>query len=327
MTGFNILRRFPPRFCEAAFAIALIGASASPGLAQGTVAPPAKVESAPLAPPPGTPAAPPAGSLSVTPAPPQTGPAASALPAPPSPNIPAQATTPPPSGLPAPASPSPVPPSSVPPAVVAPPVTTQTPPSSGAIPVDPALPPSAQPPVALPTPGIQQPGGQLAPSVTIAPRDLSNEPDLAELVIEPRPVLILRGESDNEEAFANLQNALFRLNEEAKKAGIIVAGRPFAVIDLTDEKRFKFEAMLPIENTAQTPPVPGLRFGQSPSGPAIRFKYSGAYEDDSYVYESIEAYVEERDIKARPYAIEEFLTDPKDASDASLQMFIYYLKE
>ena len=278
----------------------LAGATPVPAFAQGTIAPPSRIESAPLAPPPGAP--PPPASI----------PAPSTAPAPvPAPNAPAQATTP----LPA-----------------QPPVATQTPPiqpppPAGAAPVDPALPPQAQPPVALPTPNIQQPGGQLAPSISIAPRDLSNEPDLAELVIEPRPVLILAGESSNDEAFANLQNALFRLNEEAKKAGIIIAGRPFAVIDLTDEKRFRFEAMLPIENTAQTPPVPGLRFGQSPSGPAIRFKYSGAYEDDSYVYESIEAYVEERDIKARPYAIEEFLTDPKDAADASLQMFIYYLKE
>jgi len=174
---------------------------------------------------------------------------------------------------------------------------------------------------------VPQPGGQLPASAGIVPRDFTNEPDLTELVIEPRAVLILDGDASNEEAFATLQKALVRLGEEARKAGIVITGRPFAVIDLTDEKRFKFQAMLPIENTAQTPPVPGLHFGQSPSGPAIRFKYQGAYEDDGYVYESIEAYLEERDIKAKPFSIEEFLTDPKDAADASLQMFIYYLKD
>ena len=140
-------------------------------------------------------------------------------------------------------------------------------------------------------------------------------------------MLILSGDAANEDGFPTLLAAFKRLSEEARKAGVVILGRPFATIDLTDEKRYKFEAMLPVENTATTPPVPGLRFGQSPSGQAIRFKYSGAYEDNTYVYESIEAYIEERGIQARPYAIEEFLTDPSDASDASLQMFIYYLKE
>ena len=284
--------------------------NAIPAGAQGTVAPPAKIEAAPLAPPPGVPSPPPVPPTAA-PTPP-TGSTATAPPATPAPPVVTQSPVTPTAPLQTPPVQSPA---------------LQTPPVAGAAPIDPALPPSAPPPVALPTPGIQQPGGQLAPSASIAPRDLSAEPDLAELVIEPRPVLILSAESSNEEAFVTLQNALARLNEEARKAGIIVTGRPFAVIDLTDEKRFKFEAMLPIENTAQTPPVPGLRFGQSPSGQAIRFKYSGAYEDDTYVYESIEAYVEERDIKARPYAIEEFLTDPKDSADASLQMFIYYLRE
>ncbi|MBY0610634.1 MAG: GyrI-like domain-containing protein [Beijerinckiaceae bacterium] len=195
----------------------------------------------------------------------------------------------------------------------------------------PATPPAPQqalpqtPPAPPPAAALPQPGGQITSGAP--PRDLSNEPDLIELVIEPRSVLILQAEASNEDAFPALVAALNRLGEEARKAGVVITGRPFAVIDLTDDKTFKFQAMLPVENTATTPPIPGLRFGQSPSGQAIRFKYAGAYEDNTYVYESIEAYIEERDIKARPYAIEEFLTDPKDANDASLQMFIYYLRE
>ena len=278
-----------PGFWLLACAALLVPALDGPSRGQ-TVAPPAPVQSAPLEPP--AAALPPAASS------PATSPSAGGPPA---------SVSPPVAGVPI----GPVP--ANPPA--------QSPAQGvGSAPVPPA-PTSATPPPA--PPALAQPGG----AAQGVPRDFAAEPDLIELAIEARPVLVLAAEASNDDGFAALLAALARLNEEARKAGIVVTGRPFAVVDLTDEKLFKFQAMLPVENTAATPPIPGLRFGQSPAGQAIRFKYTGAYEDNTYVYESIEAYIEERGIQARPYAIEEFLTDPKDSADASLQMFIYYLRE
>ncbi len=140
-------------------------------------------------------------------------------------------------------------------------------------------------------------------------------------------MLALKGNSPNEEGFFSVRRDIARLGEEARKAGIIIVGRPFAVIDLTDEQRFRYEVMLPIDRSASAVAPAGFSFGTSPAGQAIRFKFVGAYDESAYVYESIEAYIEEKDIKARNYAIEEYLNDPKDANDAELQMYIYYLKE
>ncbi len=256
-------------------------------LAQQTVAPPAKIESAPLAPPLSTPnasvplIAPPASSpMTVTPAVPST------------PTIP-QTTTP-----------------STPNAAQ-----TITPPIIAPSPLPLVLP--IQPPVITPTP-------YTAPVIVTEPAPESN---ILELTIEARPVLSLKNEASNEEGFATVRRDIARLTEEAKKAGIVINGKPFAVIDLTDEQRFKFEVMLPIEKPASNIVPAGLSFSVSPAGQAIRFKFTGAYEESAYVYESIEAYMEEKNILARNYAIEEYLNEPKDGNDVELQMYIYYLRQ
>ena len=219
---------------------------------------------------------------------------------------------------PPPISPPPIPPpSSLPSIAPAPRGGEPSPPPPSVPPV--SVPPAPQPPAtAAPPTGAELPGKAQEPQA---------EGNILELTIEARPVLVLKDDADNESGFATLLKDLARLAEEARKAGLVVTGRPFAVIDLTDENRFKFQAMLPIEKDGPASLPPGIAYGQSPSGRAIRFKYSGAYDDNSYVYESIEAYIEEKDIAACSYAIEEFLNDVKDSGDDSLQMYIYYLRE
>ncbi len=323
--------------------LGLILVFAKPDSASGqqVVPPPSKVESAPLAPPPIS-AAPSAPAI-VPPPPALTTPSASPAPTMPvSPSIAAPVPVTPVPTIPVPVSPAPVNPVPASPAPVtadpaapastlpdAPPATLPTLPSpaitlpQGTASSPPAVISPAPPTATLPvSPGVISP----APPVAIQP-DASAEPSIVELTIEPRAVLALKDDASNEDGFSVLIKDIARVTEEARKAGIIVTGRPFAVIDLTDEKRFRFEVMLPVVKPPDGKPPAGLNFGLSPAGQAIRFRYSGAYEESSYVYESIEAYLEEKDIKAKGFAIEEYLSDPRDSNDATLQMYIYYLKE
>ncbi len=284
--------------------------------AQQGVAPPAKVEILPLAPSIVTPPTPlPSTPLPVMPAPsaplPQTLPTQTLQ----SQTIPT--IVPPPNVVPLTSSPL----------QVAPPISPlpQTVPQQ----VTPApLNPPLVPAPFIPAPPVPaQPGpALLVPPAIISP-DPTNEPNILELNIEARPVLSLKDEASNEEGFTLIRRNIARLNEEAKKAGIAITGRPFAVIDLTDDQKFKFEVMLPIEKPLSNIVPAGLNFGMSPTGRAIRFKFSGAYDESAYVYESIEAYIEEKNIIAKNYAIEEYLNDPKDGNDADLQMYIYYVRE
>jgi effector-binding domain-containing protein len=271
--------------------------------AQQTVAPPAKIETAPLAPP-------------TTPIP------SSPLPTSPVPTAPVPPVTPlviptqPLPALPIPQAVAPIP--------TQPQVTTPIPPNIAPTVTPPIIAPNT-PPISAPTqPLIVTPIPQTAPVIVPEPAPESN---ILELTIEARPVLSLKNEASNEDGFATVRRDIARLTEEAKKAGIVITGKPFAVIDLTDEQRFKFEVMLPIEKPISNIAPAGLNFGTSPAGQAIRFKFTGAYEESAYVYESIEAYMEEKNIIARNYAIEEYLNDPKDGNDVELQMYIYYLKQ
>ncbi len=277
------------------FTSLLVLLSSGPVLAQQTVAPPAKVDSQPIAPPVSVP--PVSAPLPVVPAAPlpQTLPTLV-----PSPSVVPFASTP---------------------APVTPPST----PLPQAVPQQ-AIPAPVNPPVTAP-PSTTQPAPVLiAPPAIISP-DPASEPNILELNIEARPVLTLKNEASNEEGFAVIRRDIARLSEDAKKAGIVIVGRPFAVIDLTDDQKFKFEVMLPIEKPASGVVPMGLNLGLSPMGKAIRFKFTGAYDESAYVYESIEAYIEEKNIIARNYAIEEYLNDPKDGNDTELQMYIYYLRD
>jgi effector-binding domain-containing protein len=266
--------------------------------AQQTVAPPAKIESAPLAPP-------------VAPIPTSPLPTSPVLPATPL-VIPTQ---------PAPALPIP---QAAPPVPTQPQVTTPIPPNIAPTVTPPIIAPNI-PPISTPTqPLVVTPIPQTAPVIIPEPAPESN---ILELTIEARPVLSLKNEASNEDGFATVRRDIAKVTEEAKKAGIVITGKPFAVIDLTDEQRFKFEVMLPVEKPASNIAPAGLNFSTSPAGQAIRFKFTGAYEESAYVYESIEAYIEEKNIVARNYAIEEYLNEPKDGNDVELQMYIYYLKQ
>ncbi len=285
----------------------------TPALAQQIVPPPAKIEGQPLAPP-----APPASTQL---------PAASLPVISPSPLLPQTLPTivPPPAVIPLTSTPAPLILPSTPLPQVAPQQVISTPvnpPMPAPVPAQsaPAQPAPAQPAPAQPVPAL------IVPPAIISP-DPANEPNILELNIEARPVLTLKDEASNEDGFTIIRRNIARLTEDAKNAGIVITGRPFAVIDLTDDQRFKFEVMLPVEKPVSGIAPAGLNFGLSPMGKAIRFKFTGAYDESAYVYESIEAYIEEKNIIARNYAIEEYLNDPKDNNDADLQMYIYYLKE
>ncbi len=193
-------------------------------------------------------------------------------------------------------------------------------------PVTPPIKSEPVPKVTLPIAPPATPPVASAPPI-IAPSEAPAESNILELTLETRPTLALKDEASNELGLTTISRDIARLMEEAKKAGIVVTGRPFAVIDLTEEEKFKFEVMLPIEKPASGIAPNGLSFSLSPAGQAIRFKFTGAYDESTYVYESIEAYVEERNITARNYAIEEYLNDPKDNNDATLEMYIYYLRD
>lgn len=266
--------------------------------AQGRVASPSPVESAPLAPPPG--AAPP--QVPVAPAQAQPGPEQPASPQP----------VQPPPALQGPVTPQPVQPAPTP-----------------SMPIEPQ---PVQPPPTLPAPGqplppapSQQQTGVPDPNSTLAGKG-SDSSDVGEVVLAPKPVLMQSGQATWDQGFQKLSNSIRALRAEAQRAGLAVAGRPLSLFVETTDDGFRFEAMLPvaIPPGGQAPSLgPDFRMGTSPAGPAFRFLHQAPYDDIDSTYETITAYLEAKSIVVKDAFLEEYVSELNDPGDPNLEINVY----
>jgi effector-binding domain-containing protein len=151
----------------------------------------------------------------------------------------------------------------------------------------------------------------------------------SEIMLDAKPVLILRGQSTWDDGFDNLMEAFRKLGDEAKRLKLATTGRPQAAFTSTDDSGFKYEAMVTLSETPAGRPALAKDFdvGQSPSGKALKFTHAGAYDDIDTTYEAITAYLDEKNLKAKNLFIEEYVTEPKASDDADLQMNILVLIE
>jgi effector-binding domain-containing protein len=193
--------------------------------------------------------------------------------------------------------------------------------------------PPLPPPGSLVTPPAAPKPGEAPPQAVPPASDQARMPEIGgptEIMLEARPVLILRGQSTWDDGFDTLMEAFKSLRDEAGRQKIALVGQPQAAFTSTDDHGFKFEAMVFL----QTPPVgpepkvdAKFALGMSPSGRALKFTHGGAYDDIDTTYEAITAYLDEKNLKAKNLFIEEYATEPKASDDADLQMNILVLIE
>ena len=143
--------------------------------------------------------------------------------------------------------------------------------------------------------------------------------------VPARQVAITAGSATWESGYAAIRASFAKVRAAVAKANVKEAGRPFAVFVETDDKGFRYDAMIPIAN----PPAdasqlgPDVKTGLSPSGKALKFEHRGAYEEIDSTYEAITAYLDEKGLEAKDMFIEEYLTDTPEADDTSLAVDIY----
>ena len=75
--------------------------------------------------------------------------------------------------------------------------------------------------------------------------------------------------------------------------------------------------------TTQVMRSTACRAAMTPAGRALRFVHKGPYEDVDSTYDMIEIYLEAKGIVVKDPIIEEFVNDPKDASDPDLELNIF----
>lgn len=235
------------------------------------------------------------------------------------------------------------------------PVLAQTPPATETAapsgePAMPALPPPA--PVILPpavsgeaqpapaqTPAPEQnpataqpsqPAQPASPAPTAVARPalvptVGDPTGVEEVVLPAKPVAMVSGISNWEDAFTNLKGVFRKIEDALAKDGIAPAGKPLTVFVQTDDKGFRYQAMIPIAQVPEgkTELTPEIKFGKTPEGKAMRFVHKDAYDEIDGTYETITAYLDAKDIEAKDAFIEEYVSDMTEASDTNLEINIY----
>jgi effector-binding domain-containing protein len=192
----------------------------------------------------------------------------------------------------------------------------QTPPAASPSTPAPSTPPAASPPTAAPAPA--------APSTAQQPSESSID-TVQTVEVPARPVALMRGNATWDDGFKSITGALAQIKSEMTKAGLTASGHPFTVFVETDDAGFRYEAMIPLDKAPEGKSglTKDIQIGASPSGKAMKFQHRGPYDDIDATYEAITAYLDEKNIEAQNLFIEEYLTDPKAADDASLEVDIY----
>jgi effector-binding domain-containing protein len=228
---------------------------------------------------------------------------------------------------PAPAAPQTAPPVATPlPAPPAGTTATTPPPPAVAAPAAPAAPSPAAPSPAAPPAASAEPPPPVAGEGSRAGNDgLAGE--IGE--IPSRPVLRLRGQSTWDDGFTALKQAIARLDSEAKRLGLAIAGQPMAHFIDSDDLGFTYEAMLPLAAPAPagTSLAAGFDGAQSPAGRAISFPHEGAYDEIDTAYEAITAYLDEKNLVSTGTFLEEYAFIPEKSDDPGLKLkIVVFLK-
>ncbi len=144
-------------------------------------------------------------------------------------------------------------------------------------------------------------------------------------MLAAKPAAALQGQANWEGGFIKIQAAIMLIRSELKKANIKEAGRPITIFLSSDDEKFTFETMVPIDPSAnlQTPLGSDVKISQTPAGKAIRFGHKGAYDNIDETYEVLTAYLDAKGIEARDAFIEEYLTEDLAPSDENFELQIY----
>ena len=180
------------------------------------------------------------------------------------------------------------------------------------------------PPTASTTPAAP-PVAPPAAAATPAPEPVDEVSSVIPMELKARPTIALSGSAEWDNGLTTITASLDKLRAEMGRIGLQPGGRAMTVFVETDDKGFRYEAMIPL--VAQPDPAPalgaGFRLATTPAGKTMKFEHRGSYEEIDTTYEAITAYLDEKGLEAQNLFIEEYLNTPKGPDDEDLQVDIY----
>jgi effector-binding domain-containing protein len=209
----------------------------------------------------------------------------------------ARAQSPPPAAPPAasgPAAPAPAPSATPAPA----PAETKSPADTPSTAQTPATPPPAAAPVQTADPFGEQ------------------------ITLEPKTVVIIKGNANWDSAFDTLIDSFKSLSALLDKQGIKPAGNSMIVYTSTDDTGFTYLAEIPVEQDPKNL-TKAMSMGKSPDGKALKFVHRGSYDNMDNTYEAITNHLDDKKLEAKDTFIEEYITDPLKTAEDKLVINVY----
>jgi effector-binding domain-containing protein len=171
----------------------------------------------------------------------------------------------------------------------------------------------ATPPAAAETPATTPPAA--APVQTA-------DPFGEQITLEPKTVVIAKGNANWDSAFDTLIESFKSLSALLDKQGIKPSGNAMIVYTSTDDTGFTYLAEIPVGQEPKNL-TKAMSIGKSPDGKALKFVHRGSYDNMDNTYEAITNHLDDKKLEAKDTFIEEYITDPLKTAEDKLVINVY----
>jgi effector-binding domain-containing protein len=171
----------------------------------------------------------------------------------------------------------------------------------------------AAPPAAAETPATPPPAA--APVQTA-------DPFGEQITLEPKTVIIAKGNANWDSAFDTLIDSFKSLSALLDKQGIKPSGNSMIVYTSTDDTGFTYLAEMPVDQDPKNL-TKDMSIGKSPEGKALKFVHRGSYDNMDNTYEAITNHLDDKKLEAKDTFIEEYITDPLKTAEDKLVINVY----
>ena len=156
------------------------------------------------------------------------------------------------------------------------------------------------------------------PAAPVQTADPFGEP----ITLEPKKVVMLKGNANWDAAFDALIEAFKQLSAQLDKQGVKATGNPMIVYTSTDDTGFTFIAEYPVDQDVKSTGKT-MSMGNSPDGKALKFVHRGSYDNMDNTYEAITNHLDDKKLEAKDTFIEEYITDPLKTAEDKLVINVY----
>jgi effector-binding domain-containing protein len=149
------------------------------------------------------------------------------------------------------------------------------------------------------------------------------DPFGAEVTLEPKTFIYMKGTATWETAFETLVEAFKTITSYMEKQKITASDKPLAIYTQTDESGFQYQVGIPIAEAPKNPPRGDLAVAKTPAGKMLQFVHRGSYDAMDTTYEAITNYLDEKRLESEDMFIEEYVTDPLKTPEDKLVVNVY----